>query len=171
VSPTATNLSKLGIKIPLPEPYDGATNMEAFENWLIKLVDWLQAYNLHLDTPEMDATRVKILSQNLKDKASTYMNRRLDEARQAHYTLTFHECVIVLRNGCLHKTTELEAVTKFENLTQGSRDVQTLLDDLDKYAARMAHPPSNYQFGWRLRVLSLRRARPYIPFGSIFLIH
>jgi hypothetical protein len=42
-------LSKLGVKLGLPAAYEGASDLEAFENWLGQLIDWFQAYNMDVD--------------------------------------------------------------------------------------------------------------------------
>jgi hypothetical protein len=53
--------------------------------------------------------------------------------------------ILAMKERFLHRATALEAAQKFENVTQGSRDTQALIEELRKYAARMAEPPSDYQ--------------------------
>ena len=57
-------VSRLGIKVPLPEPYDGVSDLEKFEVWLAKLIGWFQLYDLDIDEAVMDKTQLKILGQS-----------------------------------------------------------------------------------------------------------
>jgi hypothetical protein len=138
-------LAKMGIKLPLPEPYDGSANIDVFENWLVQVINWMQMYELDADTAHVDLLRVQILSQTLKGRASVFYQNRLEEACEASKNITFREMVLELQERFLHKATALEAAQKFENVTQGSRDTQALMEELRKYAARMVEPPSDYQ--------------------------
>jgi hypothetical protein len=138
-------LTKLGIKVPLPEAYDGTSDLELFENWLAQLVGWFQIYNLDVDSREMDRVRLQILGQQLKGRASNYFQRRSEESSRGEGPWTFVIAVRKLRDRFLYKATALDAAFKFENLMQGGRDVETLADDLNRYAERMTEPPAPYQ--------------------------
>jgi hypothetical protein len=141
VDPDAPQLSKLGVKVQMPSPYDGSSNIEVFENWLGQLLDWFRLYNLDPDTPAMDRVRSQLLSQAL-----TGHKEYVREAHETRKEFTFRDAVLALQKKHLHKATELEAVTRYEGLTQGSRDVRTLYDDLKLYASRMSQKPSSYDF-------------------------
>ena len=138
-------VSRLGIKVPLPEPYDSVSDLEKFEVWLAKLIGWFQLYDLDIDKAVMDKTRLKILGQNLKDKAATYYRNRESEIRFQGERWTFSEAVLDLRDRFLHKATKLCVASKFENISQGSHDVQSLVDELRDLANRMVERPSDYQ--------------------------
>jgi len=141
-------LSKLGVKLGLPVAYEGASDLEAFENWLGQLIDWFQAYTLDLDTPAMDQAWLKILSQALARKALSWFRRCKQEAHESGMSLSFHEPILALRDCYLYKATKMLVVTNFESLTQGSCNVQTLLDELQRYASMMSESPMSFQF-WR----------------------
>jgi hypothetical protein len=143
-------LTKLGIKVPLPDSYDGTSDLELFENWLAQLLGWFQMYNLDVDSPEIDRVRLQILRQQLKGRASSYFQQRSEESVNDRRPWTFVIAIRKIRDRFLYKSTALDAAFKFENLTQGSRDVETLADDLKRYAERMTEPPAPYQVRRRL---------------------
>jgi hypothetical protein len=118
--PDHPELAKLGVKIPLPDPYDGASNLEAFESWLGQLINWFQMYNLDIDSTQMDRIRLQVLGQQLKGKASLYFQQRTEEASSACLSWSFKIAIRKLRDRFLYKATVLKAAFKFENLMQGS---------------------------------------------------
>jgi hypothetical protein len=144
-SDAGPKLAKLGIKLKLPEPYDGSANIDQFENWLALLVSWLQMYDLDGIDPHIDLMRVQLLCQTLKGRALSFYQTSLEEAREIGDIMSFRGMIIALKERFLHRATALDAAQKFENVTQGSRDTQALIEELRKYAARMVEPPSEYQ--------------------------
>jgi hypothetical protein len=138
-------LAKLGIKLKLPEPYDGSANIDQFENWLALLVSWLKMYDLDGIDLHIDLMRVQLLCQTLKGRALSFYQTSLEEAREIGNTTSFRGTIIALRERFLHRATAVDAAQKFENVTQGSRDTQALIEELRKYAARMVEQPSDYQ--------------------------
>ena len=145
------NLAKLGIKLGLPDPYDGASNTEEFEEWLGRLIRWFRTYSLDEKTPEMDEVRCQVLGQAVKGKAASFLQRHQDELDARGRTLTFDAAIRAIRDRFLYRSTALDAAHKYETLSQGTRDVQTLADDLRRYAERMTEPPAPY--GLRRRFL------------------
>jgi hypothetical protein len=137
-------MAKLGIKLNLPEPYDGSANIDQFENWLAQLVAWLQMYDLDGREEQIDLMRVQLLCQTLKGRALTFYQAQLEEAREQGEYRSFNGMIIALKNRFLHRATALEAAQRFENVTQGSKDTQALMEELRKYAARMVEAPSQY---------------------------
>ena len=82
-------MAKLGIKLNLPEPYDGSANIDQFENWLAQLVAWLQMYNLDGRVEQIDLMRVQLLCQTQKGRALTFYQAQLEAAReQGDYLLS-----------------------------------------------------------------------------------
>ena len=61
-----------------------------------------------------------------------------------------------MKEHFLHRATALEAAQKFENVLQGSRDTQALMEELHKYAAQMVEPPSEYHMKWHF-MYAMRR--------------
>jgi len=83
-------LARVGVKLGRPAVCEGASDLEAFENWLGQLIDWFQAYNLDVDTPAMDQAWLKILSQALARKALSWFRRCKQEAHESGMSLSFH---------------------------------------------------------------------------------
>jgi hypothetical protein len=137
-------LAKLGIKLKLPELYDGSANIDQFENWLA-LVSWLKMYDLDGIDPHLDLMRVQLLCQMLKGRALSFYQTSLEEVHEIGDTTSFRGTIIALKEHFLHRATALDAAQKFENVTQGSRDTQALIEELRKYAAQMVEQPSDYQ--------------------------
>jgi hypothetical protein len=137
-------LAKLGIKLNLPDAYEGASNTEQFEEWLGRLLRWLRTYGLDEDSAEMDEVRCQVLGQAVAGKASSFLQRYQDERDAQGRSVTFKASVRAIRDRFLYRSTALDAAQKYESLTQGTRDVQTLADDLRRYAERMAEPPAPY---------------------------
>ena len=51
-----------------------------------------------------------------------------------------------LQRRFLHTLTHHHASNKFDTVSQGTKTVQEVLNDLKKYATRMIHPPNVYMF-------------------------
>ena len=146
---------KLGIKSPLPKPYEGEQDQTLFENWLSLLLGYFRIHHLDVLNESQDRTRVEILGQALKDKAHTYYRERHQKFLEQGETWDFREAILDLRDRYLYKSTPFIAARKFETVTQGNRDSQALYDDLTTHAARMIEFPSDYQFRLRF-MLALR---------------
>ena len=101
-------------------------------------------YNLDDDSSNVDHIRVQVLGQALEGKASAFFQQCYKESLATNSPWTFKESIRKLRDCFLHKATALEAATKFENLIQGSKDVQTLVDKFKQYADHMTEAPSKY---------------------------
>ena len=35
-----------GVTLPLPEPYDGKADLDMFKLFILKVLDWLETYNI-----------------------------------------------------------------------------------------------------------------------------
>ncbi|HEY6411557.1 MAG TPA: zinc finger CCHC domain-containing protein, partial [Ktedonobacteraceae bacterium] len=137
-------LAKLGIKLSLPDAYKGASNTEQFEEWLGRLLRWFRTYGLDEDTPDMDEVRCQVLGQAVKGKVSSFLQRYQDEQEARRLPMDFKSVILAIQDRFLYRSTALDAAQKYETLSQGTRDVQTLADDLRRFAERMAEPPSSY---------------------------
>lgn len=161
------SMQKLGVKVALPEAYDGGSDLEAFENWLTQLVNWLRMYRLDEESVLMNEARINILSQALKGKAVSYFRQRMDDHRDNGTEWDFRDAILDIKDRFLHKSTALSAANKFEQMTQGGRDVQSLLEDLRSESHRMVERPTDYAFRKRfLEALKPEVARHVILQGN-----
>ena len=72
----------------------------------------------------------------------------------------------------LYTSTSLDVADKFENLTQGSHDIETLIDDLRRYTSRMKESPTPYQLKRRfLQALCSDIAKWVISLGITLETH
>ncbi len=150
-----TPLHKLGIKSPLPKPYEGQPDQTAFENWLSLLLGYFRIYQLDVLNEVQDHARIEILGQLLKENAHTYFRECHQKFLEQGQSWDFREAILDLRDRYLYKSTPFNAARKFETLVQGNRDSQALYDDMTTQAARMIEYPSDYQFRLRF-MLALR---------------
>ena len=150
-----TPLHKLGIKSPLPKPYEGQPDQTAFENWLSLLLGFFRIYQLDVLNEAQDCARLEILGQSLSGNAHTYFRERYQKFLEQGESWDFREAILDLRDRYLYKSTPFIAARKFETLSQGNRDSQALYDDLTTQAARMIENPSDYHFRLRF-MLALR---------------
>ena len=91
-------LAKLGIKLNLPDAYEGVSNTEQFEEWLGRLLWWLRTYGLDEDTAEMDEVRCQVLGQAVTGKASSFLQRYQDERDAQGRSVTFKASVRAIRD-------------------------------------------------------------------------
>ena len=149
------NLSRLGVKLPAPESYDGKGDPIVFENWLTKVLGWFNMMNLNAKTPEMNQLRVQMLSQLLTGKALTYYKQRT-ERMKAGDEYQFEAAIVELKDRFLRGSSIMDASRRYDEMTQGTRDVQTLVEDLYNEGKRLPDggPPP---FMFKVRLLEAMR--------------
>lgn len=138
-------LTKLGVRLALPDNYKGQANLEVFEDWLSKLLDWFRNYRLNVNSNAQDTVRLNILGSNLSDVASSFFRDSRSHYRQLGEEFSFGFAVLLLRNRFLHRSTAMDAADQFESARQGTGDVQSFMDTLRRWAQRMAEYPSQYE--------------------------
>ena len=92
----------------------------------------------------MDEVRCQVLGQSVKGKAASFLQRHQDKMDARGRTMTFDAAIRAIRDRFLYRSTALDAAHKYETVSQGTRDVQTLADDLRRYAEQMTEPPALY---------------------------
>ena len=122
-------LSRFGVKLPIPEAYDGKDDLMVFENWLMKVLGWFEMSNLNAISSEMNRIRITILSQMLNGRALDYYRERLSQFRMAE-EWDFSVAILEIRKRFVRQSTAMDSFRKYNTMTQGSRDVQTLMEEL-----------------------------------------
>lgn len=139
-------LQKLGIRLPLPTPaYKGQSDIESFEEWLSKLLDWMGMHHMNVNSPLQDTLRKNILSTTLDGTASAYYRDLSRLYQERNEPLSFSTIILEIRNRFLHRSTVARAADQFDECRQGSKDVQEYVDELRRLGDRMASAPSEYQ--------------------------
>jgi hypothetical protein len=149
-------ISSTGIKLPMPGKYDGKADLEKFEEWLAGIINFYQLYDLEGTALKTDKLRVKLLQQSLTGKAAAFYRQRSEQMLIQGKPWSFRDVIMGLCKRFLHKATALDAVTKYEKLSQGTKDVQEIADELEELISRMPEPPSGYDI--RRKFMSILRS-------------
>ena len=149
------NLSKLGVKLHAPNTYDGKGDPVAFENWLTKVLGWLTMMNLNVKSPEMNQVRIHMLSQLLDGKALIYYQNRMERLALGE-VWAFESAITELKERFLRGSNIMDASRRYDEMTQGTRDVQTLVEELWTEGQRLPDggPPP---FMFKVRLLEALR--------------
>ncbi|HEY6411561.1 MAG TPA: hypothetical protein VIY29_29235, partial [Ktedonobacteraceae bacterium] len=78
----------------------------------------------------MDEVRCQVLGQAVKGKVSSFLQRYQDEQEARRLPMDFKSVILAIQDRFLYRSTALDTAQKYETLSQGTRDVQTLADDL-----------------------------------------
>jgi len=133
------------VRFPSPPQYAGKEDIEVFENWLQSLLRWMKLNQLA--GPELDQDRVSVAAMYLSAQASTWFNDNVESASRRRRHWTFKRVVTGLYDRFIHESSIQDATHKFyavKYATDGG--VLGFYNDLERYAARMVHPPDNYTF-------------------------
>jgi Zinc knuckle len=149
LQPERMPLGKMGIKIEAPAPYSGSSDLSVFEEWLTQLLAWLQIQQLDVLESSQNSLRLNILSLTLKERALSFFKGRQDEHIISAKAYDFRHAILDLRDRFLHRHTALVAQSKYRAMTQGSKSVQTLFEDLMEEADRLVCFPSSYELKLR----------------------
>lgn len=147
---------KKGLKLDLPEAYSGSSDVTAFEEWLTKLLAWFQLYQTDVLTYDQNATRLHILTIALKERALSFHRGKREEYEDRGRTYDFRHAIFDLRDRFLHRHSALTAQARYKAMTQGSKSVQALYEDLLDEADRLVEFPSRYELRMRF-VQALRK--------------
>jgi hypothetical protein len=140
--PNDTIISRTGVKLPLPEPYNGAPDLEVLETWVTSLLRWMRLNNLLGES--LNDLRLSIMGQCLKDKAAAWFCSQVEGTRDLSSHWTFETVVVGLHSRFLHSVTARDAANRYYAVYQGNRSVMEVHHVLLKYETRMVQAPSAY---------------------------
>ncbi|GBE77706.1 hypothetical protein SCP_0105880 [Sparassis crispa] len=133
-------------KMPPPLQYDEKDDLDAFEVWLQKLLEYFKTLRITGDA--MDADRLQILGQSLKDDAANWFFLNVQSPNCEVRKWYFEDAVTHLHRQFLHKDSELIASEKYDkamySLSRGG--VSELYNRLLHHADRMVQYPTEYAF-------------------------
>ena len=84
------------------------------------------------------------LGSRLLGNAQEWYTRKVEHPARAKKDWTLESAIIALQTHFLHMLMHRQALLEFNAIWQGNGTLQDLLIKLDKLAARMVEPPSNY---------------------------
>ena len=90
--------------------------------------------------------QVNYLGTRLTGKAQEWFYRNVEQFNCQVCEWTLETVVQGLQRRFLHTLTHHHTSNKFDTVSQGSKTVQEVLNDLKKYAAWMIHLPDIYMF-------------------------
>ena len=150
------SLGKMGIKLEMPAPYSGSSDLMVFEEWLTQLLAWLTIQQLDVLEPGQNSIQLNILSLALKDRALTFFKNKRDDYVARAVPYDFRHAILDLRDRFLHKHSALTAQARYKSMTQGNKSMKTLFEDLMDEADRLVCFPSSYKL-WMRFIEALRR--------------
>ena len=153
--PDKSVLIRAGVKLVHPETYAGGSDLEEFEVFVAGILRWLKM-NCLLGATSTEM-QVSYLGTRLTGEAQEWFYRNVERYDREVRDWTLESVIQGLQKRFLHTLTHHHASNKFDTVSQGTKTVQEVLNDLKKYAARMIHPPDVYTFCKRF-VAALRES-------------
>ncbi|KAJ3751651.1 hypothetical protein EV360DRAFT_16955, partial [Lentinula raphanica] len=154
-------------KIPSPEPYDGTSDVEKFDAWLLSLLRWMVVSGYC--GPSFDKYRVSLVGIYLTGKAIEWYNDEVAGIHRAKENWTFEETIIGLFDRCVQAATVHQATQRYEEVVYDpDKGVRDYYATLDRWAARMPQPPNQYSFRKRfLDGLPMDMVKKLIDNGAV----
>ena len=90
--------------------------------------------------------QVNYLGTCLTGKVQEWFYRNVEQFDRQVHEWTLEMVVLGLQRKFLHTLTHHHTSNKFDTVSQGTKTIQEVLNDLKKYAAWMIHPPDVYTF-------------------------
>ena len=142
--PDKSALIRASIKLDHPETYVGGSDLEEFEVFIAGILRWLKM-NCLLGEASIDM-QVDYLGTHLTGKAQEWFYRNVEQYDHQVHNWTLETVVQGLQKRFLHTLTHHHMSKMFDMVSQGTKTIQEVLNDLKKYAAQMIHPPDIYMF-------------------------
>ena len=142
--PDKSVLTWAGVKLDHPETYVGSSDLEEFEVFIAGILRWLKM-NCLLGETSIDM-QVNYLGTHLTGKAQEWFYRNVEWFDHQLCDWTLEMAVQGLQRRFLHTLTHHHVSNKFDMVSQGTKTIQEVLNDLKKYATWMIHPSDMYTF-------------------------
>ena len=142
--PDKSVLTRASIKPDHPETYTGGSGLEEFEVFIAGILRWLKM-NCLLGETSIDM-EVDYLGTCLTGKAQEWFYRNIEWYDCQVHDWTLETVVQGLQRRFLHTLTHHHMSNLFDMVSQGTKTIQEVLNDIKKYAAWMIHPPDVYMF-------------------------
>ena len=136
-------LTRASIKLDHPETYVGS-DLKEFKVFVASILRWLKM-NCLLGETSIDM-QVNYLGTHLTGKAQEWFYRNVEQYDRQVHDWTLKTVMQGLQRTFLHTLTHHHMSNKFDMVSQGTKTIQEVLNDLKKYAMWMIHPPNVYTF-------------------------
>ena len=141
--PDKSVLTRAGVKLDHPETYMGGSDLNEFKVFIAGILRWLKMNCLLGETSiEM---QVDYQGTCLTGEVQKWFYRNVEQFDHQVRGWTLETVAQGLQRRFLHTLTH-HVSNKFDMVTQGTKTVQEVLNDLKKYATWMIHPPDVYTF-------------------------
>lgn len=148
--PNAASAPKTAAKPPLPTPYRGQNNHEIFETWANTLIRYLRLSRYCGD--EWDEDRLLHLGTALDGPAADWFREEVEHAHFIEGTAwTFAEAMCALYARFVRAGTAQRMAERYDSVHYSAArgGINTLYNELLRYANRMAQPPDTYSIARR----------------------
>ena len=142
--PDKSVLTRAGIKLDHPETYAGSSDLKEFKVFIAGILRRLKMNCLLGETSIK--MQVDYLGTRLTGEAQEWFYRNVERFDHQVHEWTLEMVVQGLQRRFLHTLTHHHASNKFDMVSQGTKTIQEVLNDLKKYATRMIHLPDVYTF-------------------------
>ena len=142
--PDKSVLTRASIKLDHPETYVGGSDLKEFEVFVAGILRWLKM-NCLLGETSIDM-QVDYLGTHLTGEVQEWFYRNVEWYDHQVCNWTLETVVQGLQRRFLHTLTHHRMSNKFDMVSQGTKTVQEVLNNLKEYAAWMIHPPNIYTF-------------------------
>ena len=130
--PDKSVLTRAGVKLDHPETYAGGSDLEEFEVFIAGILRWLKMNCLLGETStEM---QVDYLGTRLTGEAQEWFYRNVERFDCQVREWTLETVVQGLQQRFLHTLTHHHVSNKFDTVSQGTKTVQEVLNNLKKYS-------------------------------------
>ena len=130
--------------MPHPKYYSGELDLERYEVFIVGILRWLSVSLLLGKDKDSTTMQLRYLGPRLSGNAQEWYTRKVEHPARAKKDWTLESAIITLQTHFLHMLTHRQVLLEFNAIQQGNSTVQDLLIKLDKLAACMVEPPSNY---------------------------
>ena len=142
--PDKSVLTQAGVKLDHPETYVGCWDLEEFEVFIAGIFRWLKM-NCLLGETSIDM-QVNYLGTCLTGEVQEWFYRNVEWFDRQVREWTLEMVAQGLQRRFLRTLTHHHTSNKFDTVSQGTKTIQEVLNNLKKYATWMIHLPNIYMF-------------------------
>ena len=142
--PDNSVLIRAGVKLDHPETYVGGSDLEGFEFFIAGILRWLKM-NCLLGEASIDM-QVDYLGTRLTGEVQEWFYRNVEWYDRQVHKWTLETVVQGLQKRFLHTLTHHHTSNKFDMVSQGTKTIQEVLNNLKKYVMWRIHLPDIYMF-------------------------
>ena len=143
-NPDKSVLTRASVKLDHPETYVGGSDLKEFKVFVAGILRWLKM-NCLLGETSIDM-QVNYLGTCLTGKVQEWFYRNVERYDYQVHDWTLETVVQGLQRRFLHTLTHHHVSNKIDMVSQGTKTIHEVLNNLMKYAAWMIHLPNVYVF-------------------------